>query len=210
LTQPKAPAPAALTAEDKRLLLGLARAALEAFVREAPRPAVAAEALPPALLAPASCFVTLFHKGRLRGCVGGLEAERPLYQEACQRACQAAEADDRFRPVEAAELIDIEVEISVLSALEPLAYAQPADLARLLRPGVDGVILGRGRQRATFLPQVWAHVPDPESFLGRLCEKLGAPRDAWRRTPLEAARYTVEVFCESDFIANFDGGRFTA
>ena len=201
---------AALTAEDKRLLLWLARGALEAFVREAPRPTIEAERLPPALLARASCFVTLFHRGHLRGCLGGLEAERPLYQEACQRARQAAEADDRFLPVEVDELTDIDIEISVLSVLEPLECAQPADLAGLLRPGVDGVILRQGRQRATFLPQVWARVPDPEGFLGRLCEKLGVPPDAWRHTRFEAARYTVEVFCESDFIANTGGGRLTA
>jgi AmmeMemoRadiSam system protein A len=193
--------PAALSAADQRLLLCLARAALEAFVRAEPRPTLDAAAMPPALLAPRACFVTLSYHGRLRGCLGGLVAAQPLYLEACQRARQVCEADDRFVPVEPVELPHLELEISVLSAPEPLRYRQPADLPRQLRPGVDGLILGTGRQQATFLPQVWARVPNPEHFVGLLCEKLGAPRDAWRRHRFEAARYTAESFCESDFPA---------
>ena len=190
-----------LARNEKRQLLRMARAALEAFVREAAKPRVEADELPAALRAPASCFVTLRRGGHLRGCVGGMEAERPLYQEACLRACQAAEVDDRFQPVAADELPEIEIEISVLSTPEPLAYDRPGDLPGRLRPGVDGLILGFGRRRVTFLPQVWATLPEPEEFVSRLCEKLGAPRDLWRRARPEAARYTVEHFCESDFPA---------
>ena len=169
------------------------------FVRGLPRPPVDQAALTPALLCPASCFVTLFYHGRLRGCLGSLDAEQPLYREASLRARQVAEADDRFIPVAPGELPHIEIEISVLSAPEPLPYDRPADLPRLLRPGVDGLVLGHGRQRATFLPQVWERVPEPEHFVSLLCEKLGAPRDAWRYTRFEAARYTAQQFRESDF-----------
>jgi AmmeMemoRadiSam system protein A len=190
---------AALSAPDKHLLLQLARAAVEAFVRGEPKPAIEAEALPPALLEPGACFVTLFYRGHLRGCLGSLEAEQPLYLEVCQRARQVCEADDRFVPVQPEELPHLEIEISVLTAPEPLPYDRPTDLPRVLRPGVDGLILGAGRQRATFLPQVWERVPDPEQFVSLLCEKMGAPPDAWRRHRFQAARYAAVSFCESEW-----------
>jgi AmmeMemoRadiSam system protein A len=189
---------AALSAADKQRLLQLARAAVEAFVRGEPKPIIEAETLPPALLEPSACFVTLFYRGRLRGCLGGLEAEQPLYLEVCQRARQVCEADDRFLPVQPEELPYLEIEISVLSAPEPLPYERPTDLPRVLRPGVDGLILGAGRHRATFLPQVWERVPNPEQFVSLLCEKMGASPDAWRRHHFEAARYTAVSFYEAE------------
>jgi AmmeMemoRadiSam system protein A len=188
-----------LTDADKRCLLELARAALTVAVTGA-GPAVTVNAdpasLPEALRQPGCCFVTLMRAGELRGCVGGLLPELPLYLEVGRRAAQAALYDERFLPVQPAELDDLELEVSVLTPPTPLAYAGPDDLLRQLRPGVDGVVLSDGRRRATFLPQVWAKLPAPEQFLGRLCEKLGTRPDAWRAGRLQVAVYQVIEFAD--------------
>ena len=97
------------------------------------------------------------------------------------------------------ELPSIEIEISVLSVPAPLAYRTPEELLRRLRPQVDGVVLRHGLARATFLPQVWQNVPEPERFLALLCQKLGVPPDAWRREHLQVETYQVEEFREPEF-----------
>ena len=131
---------------------------------------------------------------------------RPHHQEPGdgrdrQRAGHAAQRDYRFAPVTRDELPEIEIEVSVLTPPEPLAYDTPADLPGRLRPLIDGVVLRQGLQRATFLPQVWEHVPDPEHFLSLLSEKLGARPDAWRHTHLDVEIYQVEKFTETEFKA---------
>ncbi|HMN62604.1 MAG TPA: AMMECR1 domain-containing protein, partial [Anaerolinea sp.] len=83
-----------------------------------------------------------------------------------------------------------------LTTPQPLEYDTPEELLERLRPGVDGLILRDGRNRATFLPQVWEKVPRPEEFLGHLCLKMGAPANLWRKKKLEAEVYQVEEFHE--------------
>lgn len=186
-----------LTEADKRCLLELARAALTAAVNGAWPPSLNPACLPTAVQQPACCFVTLTRAGQLRGCVGGLEPELPLYADVSRRAAQAALNDQRFAPVEPGEVPEIEIEISVLTPPVPLDYAGADDLVEKLRPGVDGVVLSDGRRRATFLPQVWAKLPRPEAFLGHLCDKLGTAPNAWKRGRLAVAVYRVVEFCES-------------
>jgi AmmeMemoRadiSam system protein A len=188
-----------LSADDKRTLLRLAREALEAAVRGDAAPAVEVGALGAALTRQASCFVTLTRGGRLRGCIGGLTAERPLYEDVQLHAGQAALRDYRFPPVAQDELAGIEVEVSVLTPPRPLPYDTPDELAARLRPGVDGVVLQQGGRKATFLPQVWEHTPDPERFLGMLCEKLGLPAGTWRKSRLEVSVYQVISMIEAEF-----------
>lgn len=184
---------ATLNAQEARLLLRLAREAMEAAVQGEALPPLALETLPPALQRPAATFVTLTRQGALRGCIGGLEARLPLAEDARQHAVDAALRDFRFPPVHPGELADIHLEISILSPLQPLAYQQAEDLLQRLRPGVDGVLLRRGPwQRATFLPQVWEKIPTPAEFLSQLCLKMGAAPDLWRREPLEVFVYQVE------------------
>jgi AmmeMemoRadiSam system protein A len=187
-----------LSTGDKRGLLRLAREALEAAVQGDDPPPVDRNALPAALMRQASCFVTLTIDGRLRGCIGGLAAERPLYEDVQLRAAQAGLRDYRFSPVRPDELAGIEIEVSVLTTPERLAYATPDELAARLRPGVDGVVLQQGGRKATFLPQVWEHAPEPERFLGMLCEKLGLSAEAWRKLPLEALTYQVIIMTEAE------------
>lgn len=190
---------APLSDSDKRLLLKLARESLAAAARGDPAPPVDSTQLPPPLTRPGTCFITLTTGGGLRGCIGGLQAEYPLYEDVRLHAALAGLKDPRFPPVSPAEVPQIEIEISVLTAPEPLAYDQPEDLPRRLRPEVDGVILQHGWRRATFLPQVWEKVPDPAEFLSMLCEKMGVRPDTWRRAKLEVQTYQVEKFTEEEF-----------
>jgi AmmeMemoRadiSam system protein A len=145
---------------------------------------------------PGASFVTLTKGGQLRGCVGALEAYQPLVEDVCEHAVAAATQDYRFPPVSPQELQDIQIEISRLTKPTRLEYQTPENLAIQLRPGVDGVVIKYGYQRATFLPQVWEKLPDPVSFLNQLCRKMGAPADFWRKNMLEVLIYSVEEFHE--------------
>ena len=187
-----------LSEAEKALLLKLAREALEAAVRGKPAPAVDEAGLTAALKRPACSFVTLTEHGDLRGCIGALVATVPLFEDVRLHAAQAALEDYRFMTVTPAELPEIEVEVSVLSDPQPLAYDGPEDLLRRLRPNVDGVVLQQGLRRATFLPQVWETVPEPTEFLGRLCDKMGREPSLWRKTKLEVSTYQVEKFTEAE------------
>jgi AmmeMemoRadiSam system protein A len=158
------------TAAHGRTLLGIARSGVEAAL------GVSAPArLPDDLwLKPArATFVTLTQNGRLRGCIGSLEAQRPLGEDVRHNARAAALSDPRFAPLAREELAATRVEVSVLSTPKLLAFADHADLLAQLRPGEDGLILECGEARATFLPQVWESLSDPEQFLAELKRKAG-------------------------------------
>lgn len=187
-----------LDAEQRQRLLELARQAVGYAAHREPLPPLAWRAEAEALRWERCAFVTLTEGGRLRGCIGGLEPRAPLAQDVWEHAYAAACDDYRFEPVQPAELDQIEVEVSVLTPPEALAYDGPEDLQRKIRPGVDGVILGVGLRRATFLPQVWEKIPDPVEFLDRLAEKAGLPPEAWRRGQVSVHTYQVFSFHESD------------
>lgn len=137
-------------------------------------------------------FVTLANKGVLRGCIGSLEAVRPLYRDVTRNALRAM-TDPRLPPVTAAEWPALEVKVAVLSPPEPLVVTGRAELLARLRPGIDGVILTDGRRRATFLPAVWAKLPDPEQFLRALLAKGGWRADQFP-PDLTAHRYTAHEY----------------
>lgn len=185
-----------LSPDERLLLLSLARQSIEAAVHgKRFEPDLAS--LPPRLREEGVCFVTLFMPGgELRGCIGGLEATQPLAVDVCQHAASAAMDDFRFNPVRPGEVALLQIEISRLTPPKVLEYEQPEDLPRLLCPKRDGVVLRDGFQRATFLPQVWEKLPDPETFLSQLCLKMGAPANLWRRRKLKVEIYQVEEFAE--------------
>jgi MEMO1 family protein len=141
-------------------------------------------------------FVTLKHKGRLRGCIGSLSASDPLAEGVRRNAVNAAFHDPRFSPLTEKELGQVEIEVSVLTEPQPLPFSDPEDLLRKLRPNVDGLVIRQGHASATFLPQVWEQLPKKEDFLGHLCLKAGLPRDAWKRGKLEVSTYQVQYFEE--------------
>jgi hypothetical protein len=185
-----------LTPEERSLLLKLARQALQAAVCGNLLPPLDLQTLPPHLQAPGASFVTLTEKGELRGCIGRLEPDDPLAEDVRLHAVAAALQDYRFPSVRPEELPEIEIEISRLTLPKDLSYGSPQDLLEKLRPGVDGVTLRDGFYRATFLPQVWEKLPDPETFLSHLCEKMGAPVDLWRHKKIKVQVYQVEEFHE--------------
>jgi AmmeMemoRadiSam system protein A len=172
--------------ERGRVLLSIARESLaEAFgLDRASRPAE------PWLAEPGACFVTLMKDGELRGCVGSLEAYRPLGEDVASNARAAAFKDNRFPPLTRAELPRLTVEVSLLGAAVPLTVESEAEALARLRPGRDGVILDYRGSRATFLPQVWEQLPDPASFLAHLKHKAGLSPDFW--SP-EIRLWTYEV-----------------
>ena len=139
---------------------------------------------------PAAVFVTLNIGGRLRGCIGSLEARGTLADMVAAYAGAAAFEDPRFEPVTEAELGKIKIEISVLSPLERASH-------EVVRPGVHGVYAVSGRRSGTYLPQVWEHFDSKEDFLTSLCqEKAGLPAGAWKEKSTVLYVYTVDHFSE--------------
>ena len=188
--------PAQLTPDERMTLLKIARQSLIDAANNRPATPLP-ENLTPALLDVGASFVTLTVRGQLRGCIGTLEAYQPLAKDVRQRAAQAATQDYRFPKVRPSEVDLIHIEISRLTKPEPLPYSDPAELPKLLRPHVDGVVLSDGMHQATFLPQVWDQLPEPDQFLNHLCQKMGTQSDLWRRRMLQVETYQVEEFEES-------------
>ena len=145
------------------------------------------------LQVPGAVFVTLNLHGKLRGCIGSLEARRPLVEDVARNAYSAAFMDGRFPPLSPEEFPDLELHLSLLTPLEPLTVEDREDLLNTLQPGVDGLLLEDPPHRSTFLPQVWESLADPEEFLGELLLKAGLSRDHWSGT-LCFHRYRVEEF----------------
>lgn len=155
----------------------------------------AAEPDEPALRRPGATFVTLTRGGELRGCIGSLEAHRPLDTDVRENARAAAFRDPRFPPLAAEELARTRVEVSLLTPAQPIEFADEADALTKLRPGVDGVILEYGGRRGTFLPQVWDSLPEPQLFLAHLKNKAGLPTDFWA-DGVRLYRYEVQKWKE--------------
>jgi AmmeMemoRadiSam system protein A len=153
--------------------------------------------LPPRLREPGATFVTLERDGLLLGCVGSLESVRPLGVDVARSACMAAFDDPRMPAVTADDYEAMAIKVSVLSGLEERPGGSRTDVLGWLRAGVDGLLLALGRRgrQATFLPSVWASLPDPDDFVDHLVRKAGAephpcpaPSRAWRYTTTELVR----------------------
>ena len=138
-------------------------------------------------------FVTLRDAGELRGCIGTVDAHRPLGDDVTRNAHAAAYRDPRFPPLAADERERLEVEVSLLSPRFEIRVESEAQAAHELRPGVDGVVLEYQGSRATFLPQVWESLPDPIDFLAELRRKARLPGRFWH-PQLKVFRYTVEKY----------------
>jgi AmmeMemoRadiSam system protein A len=175
---------------DRRQLLDLARAAIEAAARRDPMPALDPAELSPELLAPAAAFVTIREHGELRGCVGMLRFEIPLWENVREAAAAAALDDPRFLPIAESELPALELEVSVL---EPLVEIRdPA----VFVAGRHGIVVERDGRRALLLPQVAAEMGwSAEQMLEAVCRKAQLPRHAWRDAEtrlyvFESSRYS--------------------
>jgi uncharacterized protein len=175
---------------DGQALAAIVAGAVRAHLADAPL-----DGRPPesrALRALGSSFVTLERCGSLRGCVGTLDAGRPLYRDACRNAARAL-ADPRVPPVTRDEWPTLAVSVSVLSPPEPLTVRGLSELHDQLRPKVDGLILTVGARQATFLPTVWSKLTDPVDFVRALLVKGGWPEDELPEGA-RVLRYTAESF----------------
>ncbi len=160
-------------------LVAVARAAIRHGLRTGAPPTPEADATAAAVAEPAACFVTLTRAGVLRGCVGSLRPERPLGEQVALSAFQAAFRDPRMPAVAEGEVEALEIQVSILSPLEPLEARTDDELAAVLEPGVDGLLAEHPAARATFLPKVWRDLPDPHQFLEHLRRKAGLPGSGW-------------------------------
>jgi len=186
---------AELSTGDQSNLLVTARAAIQNALDHNTLPKEHYETSSPALRLIRSSFVTLLKQGQLRGCIGNLTANRELIKDVAENAYAAAFKDPRFPPVQAGEFALLNIEISVLNPASPMRFSSESDLLEQLRPGIDGLILEEGRNRATFLPTVWESLPEPEQFLTHLKYKAGLATTYWS-DQLEISRYTTFSFQE--------------
>jgi AmmeMemoRadiSam system protein A len=182
--------PPLLTPSEQRELIALARLAIERYflareVIENPPPGTVVS---PRLSVHQGAFVSLHHGPRLRGCVGFSDPIKSLVSTVMENAVSAAIRDLRFPPVEARELPELSIEISVMSFL---SEADPSTVVA----GVHGLVIERGGRRGLLLPQVATeHGWDREGFLRQLCLKAGLPQDAWQAQDVRLFSFTAQVF----------------
>lgn len=178
-----------LTENDQRILLRLAREALAGYLNDGriPQEEEPAEAI----RQPCGAFVTLRKGKRLRGCIGVIEAAKPLYQVVRECAVWAGVQDPRFSPVTKDELAGLSLEISALSPLIEI-------IPEKIEVGEHGLLISHGGMRGLLLPQVateWKW--DARRFLEETCRKAGLPADAWQHGARIQA-FTAQVFEEAD------------
>ncbi|MBW2964130.1 AmmeMemoRadiSam system protein B [Candidatus Woesearchaeota archaeon] len=188
--------PDVVNSKEQQLLLKLARDVVETWVSEKKLPNMDSLELTDTLKEQRGCFVTLNEHGSLRGCIGHILPQAPLYKCVIENAINAATADPRFNPVQPSEFGDIEIDVSVLTLPQDIEYSSEADLLSKLRPDVDGVVLRSGFRSSTFLPQVWEQIPDKTYFMESLCQKQGSAKDCWKTAKVSV--YQAQVFSETD------------
>ena len=182
-----------LSPEDLDALFGLADLGVRAGLAGEMAPAVHPETLPAALREPRGVFVTLEVDGRLNGCIGSVVPAEPLGAAVAELAWRAAFADPRLPPLTPDDYPLLEIKVSLIGPLEPVPAGSESELAANLRPGVDGVLIRWGAANATFLPGVWAKLPDPVTFLRHLQAKAGLRPGHWPRG-MEAWRYETAEY----------------
>jgi AmmeMemoRadiSam system protein A len=175
------------------VLLALARASIATALGQT----CFADQSAPWLRDKGACFVTLKQGDELRGCVGHIEPRYSLLEAVTAAARAAAFEDLRFPPLSASELAITHIEVSQLSALEPMAALSEAETLRHIRPHVDGLLLESGRHRGIFLPQVWDSAPNARDFLGLLKLKAGLPPDFWSNE-IRLHRFQVAKYSEPE------------
>jgi AmmeMemoRadiSam system protein A len=178
-----------LSDEDKRFLLRLARDSMAAHAA-GERFADPAE-VPDGTKAVQGAFVSLHKEGQLRGCIGYVEGIRPLWQAVRDLAVEASARDPRFAPVRPREVEEIDIEISVLSPLEPIKGREQVEV------GTHGLMVRYAGHSGLLLPQVATQYAwDAEKFLEQTCWKAGLPLETWRNPNAELLRFSATVFGE--------------
>ena len=188
-----------LNQHERDELLQVARDSIDASLHAGHRAQWRERSLDGALREPRASFVTLHIEDRLRGCCGSLIAHRPLGEDVWHNASASAFCDPRFAPLMPHERALLQLHLSVLEPPEPMAVTSERDLLDALRPGVDGLIIELGEHRATFLPDVWQQLSDPEQFVQQLKMKAGLPREYWS-PDMRVSRYRTESFGDNEAV----------
>jgi AmmeMemoRadiSam system protein A len=182
----------ALSEEDRRNLLRVARETLEAFLGKGAVPGWPGGS--PSLTQKRGAFVTLWHResGSLRGCCGEIYPRRPLIESVAYMAVASATRDPRFAPVSQQEVPKLRIEISALTPLLPIEVEE-------IEVGRHGLFITRGVYSGLLLPEVptrydWSR----EQYLVELCLKAGLPEDAWRARDAELYAFETEKWGEED------------
>ncbi len=185
-----------LTEEEGRYLLSVARKTIEQKISN-PEAQVEFDSFDSNKFSEKrGTFVTLTIDDGLRGCIGNIIPQESLLDGVKANAINAAFRDPRFRPLSGKEWEKVKIEISILTDAKPLDYSNRKDLLEKMRQGTDGVILKKGYNQSTFLPQVWEQLPDKEEFLTHLCLKAGLDGNEWEKEKLEVLTYQVQAFKE--------------
>ena len=184
-----------LTHQQQKELLRTARQTIAKGCRQGIPPSIDLQTQPKLYQENAACFVTLHKQGDLRGCIGSLEAHRPLLEDVVYNAFASAFRDHRFSPVSEAELPDLHIEISILTPQQLMDVHSEEELLKALRPNIDGLVIRDGHHSATFLPQVWEQLPEPELFLKHLKQKAGLAGNHWSDN-MQCLRYQCIPFEE--------------
>ena len=180
-----------LSEADQRAALQLARTAVVDAVSQRKLPDVFPRE--GAFAERRGVFVTLHVRNRLQGCIGVIEAKEPLGEAIIRCAASAALEDPRFAPMKPDQLADLSIEISLLSAMEPIA-------PEAVKIGHHGLLVQHHAHRGLLLPQVAIeHRLTQEQFLEETCQKAGLPREAWRDPEAHLFGFTCEVFSESSY-----------
>ncbi|HPS27963.1 MAG TPA: AmmeMemoRadiSam system protein A, partial [Bacteroidales bacterium] len=181
-----------LSSEDKEDLMGIARNTLTEYIKNGKIPAVDSSGFSGTIKQNCGAFVTLHKQGRLRGCIGRFEADKPLYLVVQDMTIAAATEDYRFSRVVSDELSTIDMEISVLSPLKLIKSIDEFEL------GKHGIYIKKGSRGGTFLPQVATETGwTKEEFLGHCAQdKAGIGWTGWKDADIYI--YTAIVFGEKD------------
>ncbi len=186
-------APMSLNKNQQQQLLDLARLSIQHGLKNGKPLPIDLAKYPAELQELRATFVTLHSQHQLRGCIGVLEAIRPLAEDIAENAFSAAFRDSRFPPLKAGEVNGLDVHLSILTPAQPILFTSEQDLLNQLQPGIDGLILKEGYRRGTFLPSVWENLPTPGQFLRQLKQKAGLPPDYWSDS-ISVSRYHTESF----------------
>lgn len=144
------------------------------------------------LLEKRGTFVTLNIDGKLRGCIGSLNPQRPLIVDIVHNAQAAAFHDPRFKALSIEEFKQIEIHISILTEARDMRVVSRDELLAQIRPGKDGLILKESGKSATYLPSVWEKIPDPDNFISELRRKAGLDPKGWDKTTQVLRYETIE------------------
>lgn len=184
--------------KDKQYLLKLARRTLQKYFKDEEILQIENDDVPQTLKEKRGIFVTLWKDNKLRGCIGDLRSEKPIYQSVIDNCLASAFLDPRFTALKRDELDDIKIEISILSELKKIPdFNNPDNLLKYLNKHHPGLLIKKEIYQATFLPQVWEDLTSAELFISRLCEKAGLDKDEWQKIGnLEIYEYNADVFRE--------------